>query len=90
LSAPLTVSVEDDATPADAQVVLEGLRAINVALCGQGLGRRLPRAAENRAWQLGCLGAYLETFEYRARSCYAKEGYTVYGTLDDYPPGHCQ
>ena len=134
MSAPLTVSVEDDAPPADAQVVLDGLRAFNVAvigdpahrpvsvlardgagmvrggllgdvrwrwlhvaklwvpvdLRGQGLGRRLLRAAEDRAWQLGCLGAYLETFEFQARSFYEKEGYTVYGTLDDYPPGYRQ
>jgi hypothetical protein len=43
-----------------------------------------PREAIRR----GCRGAYLDTFSYQARPFYEKLGYAVFGTLDDYPPGH--
>ena len=54
----------------------------------QGLGRRLLRAAEAAARARGCTRAYLDTFDFQARPFYEREGYVVYGTQDDYPPGH--
>jgi hypothetical protein len=30
----------------------------------------------------------LDTFSFQARGFYEKLGYCVFGTLDDYPPGH--
>jgi len=55
---------------------------------GRGVGRALLRAAEREAAALGCRHAYLDTFDYQARPFYEREGYTVFGVQDDYPPGH--
>jgi aminoglycoside 6'-N-acetyltransferase I len=54
----------------------------------QGLGRRLLRAAEAAARARGCTRAFLDTFDFQARPFYEREGYVVFGTQDDYPPGH--
>ena len=54
----------------------------------QRLGTRLMNAMEAEAIRRGCRGAYLDTFSYQARPFYEKLGYEVFGTLDDYPPGH--
>ena len=55
---------------------------------GRRLGTRLVAAMEAEAVRRGCHGAYLDTFSYQARPFYEKLGYEVFGTLDDYPPGH--
>jgi GNAT superfamily N-acetyltransferase len=55
---------------------------------GQGHGTRLLRAAERHAIERGCFAATLETFSFQARPFYEKQGYEVFGTLEDYPPGH--
>ena len=54
----------------------------------RGIGARLMRDAEKEALQRGCRGAYLETFDFQAREFYEKLGYSVFGQLDDTPPGH--
>jgi aminoglycoside 6'-N-acetyltransferase I len=54
----------------------------------KGLGRRLLRAGEAAARARGCTRAYLDTFDFQARPFYEREGYLVFGTQDDYPPGH--
>jgi aminoglycoside 6'-N-acetyltransferase I len=54
----------------------------------QGLGRRLLRAAEAAARARGCTHAYLDTFDFQARPFYEREGYTLFGTQEGYPPGH--
>ena len=54
----------------------------------QGLGRRLLRAAETAALARGCTHAYLDTFDFQAKPFYEREGYVVYGTQEEYPPGH--
>jgi len=43
---------------------------------------------EQAARQRGCQYAHLDTFSFQARPFYEDLGYTVFGTLDDYPPGH--
>ena len=55
---------------------------------GQGLGRRLLCAAEREAERRGCRHVAVDTFEFQARPFYEREGYTVLGVQDDYPPGH--
>lgn len=58
------------------------------AMRGQGLGSKLMRQAEEEARRRGCRGSYLETFDFQARGFYEKAGYSVFGQLDDTPPGH--
>ena len=55
---------------------------------GQRLGSSLVKAMEAEAIRRGCRAAYLDTFSYQAKPFYEKLGYEVFGTLDDYPPGH--
>jgi GNAT superfamily N-acetyltransferase len=57
---------------------------------GAGHGVALMAAAESHARARQCLGAYLDTFEYQARPFYEKLGYTLFGTLEGYPPGYRQ
>jgi GNAT superfamily N-acetyltransferase len=57
---------------------------------GGGHGAELMAAAESHARAHGCLGAYLDTFEYQARPFYEKLGYRLFGTLEGYPPGYRQ
>jgi len=55
---------------------------------GAGLGRKLVLAAEAEAVRRGCHAAFLNTFSFQARGFYEKLDYTVFGQLDDFPPGH--
>ncbi|MGD0106714.1 MAG: GNAT family N-acetyltransferase [Rhodopila sp.] len=58
------------------------------AMRGQRHGTRLMDAAEAMAIERGAFAATLETATFQAPDFYAKRGYTVFGRLDDYPPGH--
>jgi GNAT superfamily N-acetyltransferase len=51
----------------------------------QGFGRDLIARAERRAIERGCHSSWLDTFQ--ALGFYQKLGYTVFGSLEDYPPG---
>ena len=55
-----------------------------------GLGRRIMHLAEAEAMRRGCGRARLYTYSFQARGFYERLGYTVFGILDDYPPGHAQ
>jgi len=61
---------------------------LDEAVRGRGYGRSMLRAAEDRARLRGCTNAYLDTFDFQALPFYRKEGYELYGTLEDFPPGH--
>ena len=63
---------------------------VDESLRGQGYGASLMKTAEEQAILLGCIGAYVDTFEYQARPFYEKLGYELFGTLEDYPPGYRQ
>ena len=54
----------------------------------QRIGSQLVEAAEAEAVRRGCHSAYLDTFSYQAKPFYEKLGYTLFGMLDDYPPGY--
>ena len=55
---------------------------------GGGWGKALLEGAEAVAVSRGCHGVWLDTFSFQAPGFYQKLGYEVFGTLDDYPPGH--
>ncbi len=57
-------------------------------LRGEGLGSEVLRRAEAEARQRGCRAVWLDTFSFQARGFYEGLGYRVFGTLEDYPPGH--
>jgi len=56
-------------------------------LRGQGIGRSIMQAAEEVAIKRACIGIWLDTFEFQARPFYEKLGYSVFGKIEDYPPG---
>lgn len=55
---------------------------------GQGLGSQLLREAEDVARKRGCTGLWLHTGTFQAPGFYEKQGFTAFGTIPDYPPGH--
>jgi GNAT superfamily N-acetyltransferase len=57
---------------------------------GEGAGSRLLQRAESEALAAGCTDAVLDTFSFQARSFYERHGYTLYATLEGFPPGHRQ
>lgn len=54
---------------------------------GRGFGQQLLEAAEREATVRGCEASWLDTFEFQARGFYERAGYTLFGTLENYPPG---
>jgi GNAT superfamily N-acetyltransferase len=55
---------------------------------GQGLGSRLMAMAEDLAREKGCVGIWLDTFDFQAPDFYRGLGYSEFGEIADYPPGH--
>ncbi|WP_032610362.1 GNAT family N-acetyltransferase [Pseudomonas syringae] len=55
---------------------------------GQGTGSRLMQMAEELAIDKGCVGIWLDTFDFQAPDFYRRHGYTEFGQIGDYPPGH--
>ncbi len=60
------------------------------ALRGNGTGTRMMQTAEQVARDRGCMGIWLDTFSFQARGFYEKLGFSVFGTISDYPLGHQQ
>lgn len=54
---------------------------------GQGLAGKLLAAAETEARLRGCGSAHIDTFNPQALHVYQKAGYTVFGTLPNFPHG---
>ena len=55
---------------------------------GEGFATALLEQAEEYARSRGAKWATLETYSFQARPLYERQGYEVFGKLDDYPPGH--
>ncbi len=55
---------------------------------GAGLGRQLLNEAETFAIENRFFWSCLETASFQAREFYEKQGYEVFGELDDFPKGH--
>jgi GNAT superfamily N-acetyltransferase len=54
----------------------------------QDYGTKLMEVAEGEAKARHCLAAYVDTFSFLPLDFYRKPGYTVFGTLEDFPKGH--
>ncbi len=57
-------------------------------LRGQGVGSALMATAETEARARGCHGVLVDTFSFQAAPFYQKLGFTLFGVLEDFPPGH--
>lgn len=93
---PISVFIRNDEGEVVAGLVgstlWEWLRISVLAVDGcarsRGYGSMLMQAAEKEAAKRGCKYAWVDTFSFQAREFYEKNGYELFGTLDDYPPGH--
>jgi GNAT superfamily N-acetyltransferase len=65
-----------------------GILWIDEHLRGQGYGQQLLDLAEAEAVRRGCHSVHLDTMSFQARPFYEKNGYTVFGQLDNFPKGH--
>jgi ribosomal protein S18 acetylase RimI-like enzyme len=54
---------------------------------GRGLGSDLLRQAERQAVARGCRRACLSSFSFQAPDFYLRQGYEIFGQLEDYPDG---
>ena len=54
----------------------------------RGLGTHLLARAEAEASAKGCHGAYLDTFTFQSVDLYARAGYEIFGTLEQFPSGY--
>ena len=54
---------------------------------GQGLGTELLRRAESEAVDRGCRAACLTSFSFQAPGFYLRQGYRIFGQLENYPEG---
>ena len=55
---------------------------------GQRLGSILLDEVECEATEKGCHLVHLDTYDFQAKGFYEKNGYSVFGTLEDCPKGH--
>jgi GNAT superfamily N-acetyltransferase len=53
----------------------------------QGYGKQLLHAAEQEALRRDCRAAHLDTMSFQALPFYERQGYSVFGVLDDLPVG---
>lgn len=53
-----------------------------------GIGTKLLIETEEKAKSKGAIIALLDTFDFQAKDFYLKNGYTIFGELDNFPIGH--
>ena len=51
----------------------------------QHLGSKILAQAEEMARSRGCVGVWLDTYSFQAPEFYKKQGYEIFGTIDNYP-----
>lgn len=56
-------------------------------LRGQGIAGQLLQMAEDEAVRRGCHAAWIDTFNPIALRVYERQGYVIFGTLEDFPVG---
>lgn len=67
--------------------------AINVLFVDEqyrhkGFGTLLLNTVEKEAKTLGAKFVHLDTFDFQAKNFYLKQGYEIFGTLENCPTGH--
>jgi GNAT superfamily N-acetyltransferase len=55
---------------------------------GQGLGQRMLALAEEEGRRRQCHHIFVDTMSFQALPFYLKQGYSVWGELNDFPTGH--
>ena len=55
---------------------------------GLSFGTKLLNMAEQEAIRRGCRHVHLDTMSFQAQPFYEKQGYTIFGLLEDLPDGH--
>lgn len=63
---------------------------LDESIRGKGYGTRLLKHIENIAAAKGCYLIHLDTFDFQAKDFYIKNGYELFGTLEDCPRDHCR
>jgi GNAT superfamily N-acetyltransferase len=63
------------------------LLVVPEAFRGHHLGSEVLKRAEDIALARDCIGVWLDTYEFQAPDFYAKQGYELFGTIDDHPLG---
>ncbi len=61
--------------------------AVIEAYRGQGWGTRLMTQVEAVARDRSCHSVWLDTYSFQAKPFYEKLGFSVFATMEDYPPG---
>lgn len=61
---------------------------VDERLRGQAIGAKLLKKAEEVASEKGCKMVRVDTFSFQAPEFYKKQGYEVYGTVEDFPEGY--
>ena len=56
----------------------------------QRLGTKLLNEVEKIALEEKCSLIHLDTFDFQAKDFYIKQGYEVFGVLEDCPQNHCR
>jgi len=54
----------------------------------QGFATQLLSIVEADARNMGCYISYLSTYDFQAKGFYLKNGYEIFGILEDCPKGH--
>ena len=54
----------------------------------QNIGSLLIKEAEAEAIKIGARKAILDTYSFQAKEFYLKNGYKVFGEIEDFPEGH--
>ena len=55
---------------------------------GTGLGTKVMDSIHGVALSRKCIGIYLNTFSFQALGFYEKQGFSVFGVIEDHPIGH--
>jgi len=63
---------------------------VDAAWRRHGLGQRLLAEVETQAKARGCKGLYVDTFSEAAVAFYERAGFTRFGRIEGFPPGHAR